>query len=1045
MAKLILKKRNPIDVVNRLIGVIHSTDDIIEIFNEANQQIARQVKCDQLNILLNNEKARYFYINHALNYNNRETTGEDIIIPYNETSFTEILHSQRSSIRNDLTGKGILTPGDLKLLAKKIKSDISIPIMNRNGIAGIINLGSHQTSYFTKSHQKFVEQVAALLGFALERSQLNEKINQKKAELQSWEKKFTCLMQNSGEAVAIVRSDYDLIYEANTAFQQLTGYSSEQLQGMRLSLLHPTYGEVINSKLQADASNGKAADLIELPLLKKNGDQVTVQLRFSTPKELDKDLVFAIYRHTEPGLNQSKEAVISSNFITRLFESSKQEDIEEVFAEFLQEIYPKLEFKYAALKIIDPDSKKIETLKVRKFPGNSACEDYKLWQSLLNQAIFADVIEKNKTQIIRKASSREEDSPWTLLAQKLAVQAFFAAPISFHREQCGLVSFFYEKEKHLTDVELDYLSGAGTLLALFLRQIYLIKRNKDRQLQYFVMQDIQKLSNSDYEPAEISKKSLVSISTIVPFDFAELSLFDTTGEHVQTFAMVSENGRMLNPKAEWRNIADSELYWCDIEHKNLRQNFEHREVTSQEAEKLLRSSIPTVIMQQDKYLGTLVIGSLKSNVYTQEQRKFIETAAQQIGLVLQNRSADHGKCEKEKNYFDHAESIGMIGSSLDLDMVLSHIVATGSAIMQAQLATIRLVADNSPSSELIVTNSAIDTSAISDFEKNHILPGILINNVPFLHESGFSDKVKKFDAKNLAELKTFFSVPIKFEKTTLAILTYYWSSRHEIQVDELNFISAIAGQSARAIENAKLHQDLQDALFQIKTKYAELENLVNHISEGMANPVASIQGMISTLQSESFSLRNEMGAEHLAHIKSNIDKIQRYANDFQGFCKIYQYSNSSSYEEVNIGDVISRVSSELIDKLNEKKIRLVIENAMPSIKCNNDWMVQVFFGLIENAINCFNQPMRHPKIEVGHQNVNGDHQFYIRDNGSGLSKENQVGIFDLYYDGSSGESQANARLPLVKRIIESHKGEIWVDSEEGKGSTFYFTLPRRQS
>ncbi|MCU0643742.1 MAG: GAF domain-containing protein [bacterium] len=1041
MTKLNLKKQNPVDVINRLIGLIQSSDDIIEIFSEANKKIARLVRCNQITILLANEKARYFYINRALNYNNRECNGEDIIIPYGETSFTEVLQAQRTNIRDDLTGKGKLTPGDLKFLKKEIQSDISIPIMNRNGVAGIINLGSHQTGYFTKSHQKFAEQVAALLGLAMERSQLNEKLNQKNAELQSWEKKFTCLMQNTSEAVAIVRSDYDLIYETNTAFQKLTGYSAEQLRGMRLSFLHPTYPDLIYSKLQSHSSNGKAMDFIELPLVKQDGVQVIVRLQFAAQKELNKDLVFAIYRHTDPVSDRSKEFAVSPDFIRHLFDLTKQEDFKKIFEFFLQEIYSNLGFKYAALKIVHPESKQAETVIVRKFPGNAICENDKSWHALLNQDTFTQISEKENPYIIQNISSLPENSPWQSLAKKMDFQMFIAIATNSDHGQNGIVSFFYDYEKKFTDSELDYLLGAWALFSLFTSTIHLNQRNSDRLRQLSTIHAILELANSGADQTEIVKNSLVTISKIIPFDFAELSLFDATGENAQNFTMVSESFRSVNPKTDWRKIEGAELYCCDFENTNLRQKFEHQTNESYEIEKLLRSSVPVVLMHQDKYLGTLVIGSLKSNAYKHDQKKFIEQAAQQIGLVIQICSIKNQGAKKADNFFDHAESISNIGNSLEIETVLSNIVEKSVAIMNAQLATIRLVDENHPASDLTMTNYTLDKNAVSDFDKNYILPRILIKNVPFLHEAGNHSEFIKHKSESLEELKTFFSVPIKLNNKTIAVLTNYWTNHHEIQVNELNFIAAIAVQSALAIENAKLHQNLRDSLFQTKTKYTEIENAIYRMSEVMINPISSIQGILSTLQNESFSKSNEMEFDHLASIKTNIEKIHHYVNDFQSFFRIHNSANS--FEEVNIGDVISHASSELIDKLNEKKIKLVVDNAMPSINCNRDWMVQVFYCLIENAIDCFTTQMKNPIVAVGYQNVDGDHQFYVRDNGIGLTRENQDGLFDLFYHESSGDGQINARLPLVKRIIENHHGEIWLDSEEGKGSTFYFRLPQQ--
>ena len=279
MPQLDLKESQHSKIVDRLIEAINSTEDIIDIFDESSKQLIQAIKCDYVNILLNNEKARYFCIIHALNQSSPEM-GEEIIIPYNETSITEIIHSRRSVVRPDLSGRGELTPGDLKFLADGIKSDLSVPIICRSRIFAIINLSSYESNFFSEHHQDQTEQIASLLGLVLERSELVEKLNRKQSDLLFWKNKFNCLYNNINEPVAIIRLDYDLIYETNLAFQKLTGYTADELQGMRLTQLHPDEEKLILSDLDKCCSGEKELEPGRLKLNRKDGLQVPVKLKF---------------------------------------------------------------------------------------------------------------------------------------------------------------------------------------------------------------------------------------------------------------------------------------------------------------------------------------------------------------------------------------------------------------------------------------------------------------------------------------------------------------------------------------------------------------------------------------------------------------------------------------------------------------------------------------------------------------------------------------------------------------------------------------------
>lgn len=1039
MTQFNLKKPNPIDVINRLISLIQSSDDIIEIFQEAHRGIKRLIRCDQITMLLHHEKARYFYVNPALNANHRGKNNEDAIIAYGETSFTEILAAQRSSIRADLTGKGKLTPGDIKFLDKKMKSDLSIPIMNRNGVLGIMNLASQQTSYFTKSHQKVAEQIATLLGIVIERAQLNENLTQKIAELESWERKFTSLFETAREAMAIVRSDYDLIYETNPAFQTLTGYSAEQLQGMRLSFLHPTYRSESISHASSLSSNGKSEKCFDLPLIKNDGEQIIVRLQFAAQHEFNNDLVFAIYHPVESTVESGGELAISPDALARLNKTTCHHDLSTCFENFLQAFFSSGFFQFAVFKCCSTESKKPDAIIVSKFPGTIISEHKEAWRLLLDQEFFVESARSGQPHSIWNFSSESENALLQSLAKKLDFQSFIVLPIQIDRETQGLISFFFHQERKFPDRELAYFQSAATLFSLHLASFFLNQLQSDHRRHISVLKELQELANSASNRTEVIKNSLVTISKFIALDFAEVSLLDETGEHVQNFRIVSEKYCHARPGERWQTIEGSDCYWCDVEHKNLRQKFEHRENEWTANAPPLRSSVPVALMRQDQCLGILVIGSLESNEYDHAQELLIEQAAHLMSLAIQHFRSHAEKTDESKSVFDYVGELAHIGASLELEAVLSTIVEKSMTIMKAQLATIRLIANHTPLAELRMTETACDKGAISDFEIDYILPKIFLKNLPFLHETGAPDELRKYRDADLAEFKTFFAIPIKFDNQTIAILTIYWTSQREIAIADLDFMSAIVAQAALAIENARRHQALKDSLIHAKTKYTEIAGFIPHLAEVVTGPILSIQGMLASMQNDSLAKSSEIERDHFASIRTNLEKIQRCLNDFQGYFQIFESPNSC--ELVNISDVISQACSERADRLNEKHITLVVADAMPTITCHRERIAQLFAALIDHALTGFTEPAKNSIIEIGHRNVNGDHQFFVRDNGEGWSQERQDRLFDLFPNGSASEGLANSRLPLAKRIVECYQGEIWVDSAPGKGSTIYFRLP----
>jgi signal transduction histidine kinase len=109
-------------------------------------------------------------------------------------------------------------------------------------------------------------------------------------------------------------------------------------------------------------------------------------------------------------------------------------------------------------------------------------------------------------------------------------------------------------------------------------------------------------------------------------------------------------------------------------------------------------------------------------------------------------------------------------------------------------------------------------------------------------------------------------------------------------------------------------------------------------------------------------------------------------------------------------------------------------------------LIEVVQNLIENALK-YSKPKTKPRIEIGtiDNTEAGQPIFYVRDNGIGIEKQYHDQIFGLFNKLDAQSEGTGIGLSLVKRIIEVHDGRIWVESEKGRGSAFFFSLPTSKS
>ena len=255
-----------------------------------------------------------------------------------------------------------------------------------------------------------------------------------------------------------------------------------------------------------------------------------------------------------------------------------------------------------------------------------------------------------------------------------------------------------------------------------------------------------------------------------------------------------------------------------------------------------------------------------------------------------------------------------------------------------------------------------------------------------------------------------------------------------------------ANQVAIALENSRLYSDLQSDLAirqklisELESKNAELERFTYTVSHDLKSPLFTIRGFLGYLERDALAGNHVRMKSDMARIKDATDKMQQLLNDLLELSRIGRLMNEPA--TVPYDDLVREAVELVQGRIMERGVAIHIDANMPNAYGDRPRLLEVVQNLVDNAVK-FMGDQPDPRIEIGWDGREDSKLiFHVRDNGIGIPPEHHERIFGLFNKLDVKADGTGIGLALVKRIIEVHGGRIWVQSEAGNGSTFYFTLP----
>ena len=272
----------------------------------------------------------------------------------------------------------------------------------------------------------------------------------------------------------------------------------------------------------------------------------------------------------------------------------------------------------------------------------------------------------------------------------------------------------------------------------------------------------------------------------------------------------------------------------------------------------------------------------------------------------------------------------------------------------------------------------------------------------------------------------------------------FWNFVYQPLVDADGEVYGIMTHAVEVTQQVRARQEIEKKAEELtcltqalERSNHELDQFAYVTSHDLKAPLRGIANLSEWIEEDVAEQLTDESREHLNLLRKRVYRMEALING------ILQYSRAGRVQEVETVDV-SALLSEVIELLAPPpEVLIVVEQGMPTLNTERTALEQIFMNLIGNAIKYAQRSDL--RVQVSVREMGKYYEFAIADNGSGIAPEYQQKIWQIFQrlEARDKVEGTGVGLSIVKKIVESRGGRVWVESEVGAGATFYFTWFKR--
>lgn len=591
------------------------------------------------------------------------------------------------------------------------------------------------------------------------------------------------------------------------------------------------------------------------------------------------------------------------------------------------------------------------------------------------------------------------------------------------------------------------------------------RKVETRTQQLMTLYDVTTTVNQSLDVDTILQAVIRKITQIFHFDATRVLLFDAAREKLKlraSFETQPELWAQINEFKRGEGIVGRVAETGEpIVFEDIQTDPRYHQLSSSKATQKAKLSFFAVfpIRTKSRVFGTMVfIGKLARRM-TEEEIRLLTSLADHLGVAVEKANL----FEEVKTRSQHLAALNIVAAtvsqSLDLQVMLKEALEKVADLLSFDAAWIYLLDPSSSALHLSGckgVNGIISPNlpcapagrgiGVKVFETGRRLVFEDLETDPRYHELSSRQTILSLGFKSLG------SFPVKAKERMVGVLHLASYTRRTFTIEELQLIESIAHEIGVGVENAQLFQEVREKTLELERINAQVQQASKAKSDFMAAMSHELRTPLNVIIGNADLTRDGFFGELNPDQKRALEKVGRYSrmllkliNDVLALSRLEAEKMSLELSEVRVEEIINHAQThvEQINRDHRLEVCWDVDTNIPRIKTDALKLEEILQNLIGNAFKF--TPEGRIEVRVRNLQEAGNIEFIIADTGIGIEPENLGKIFDEFEqlkEAHTGNYQGvGLGLAIVKKYLELMQGDIRVESEPGRGSTFTFSLP----